>query len=93
MMNIGPGHSARTSKRRGCRCHLAFFSGNEIFWKTRWEPSIDGSNTANRTLVCYKETHANAGLIRDASPMDVDGHWRDPRLASHDAPMGRPRML
>ena len=36
--------------------HLAFFSGNEIFWKTRWETSIDGSNTPYRTLVCYKET-------------------------------------
>ena len=22
--------------------NLAFFSGNEVFWKTRWEPSIDG---------------------------------------------------
>ncbi len=40
--------------------HLAFFSGNEIFWKTRWENSIDGSATPYRTLVCYKETHANA---------------------------------
>jgi hypothetical protein len=35
--------------------HLAFFSGNEIYWKTRYEPSIDGSNTDYRTLVCYKE--------------------------------------
>src|SRR5215470_14542897 len=30
--------------------NLAFFSGNEVFWKTRTEASIDGSNTANRTL-------------------------------------------
>jgi hypothetical protein len=35
--------------------HLAFFSGNEVYWKTRWENSIDGSNTNYRTLVCYKE--------------------------------------
>jgi len=40
--------------------NLAFFSGNEIYWKTRWEPSIDGTSTAYRTLVCYKETLANA---------------------------------
>ena len=36
--------------------NLAFFSGNEVFWKTRWENSIDGTNTPYRTLVCYKET-------------------------------------
>lgn len=35
--------------------HLAFFSGNEIYWKTRYENSADGSNTPDRTLVCYKE--------------------------------------
>lgn len=29
--------------------HLAFFSGNEIYWKTRWD------STNYRTLVCYKE--------------------------------------
>ena len=37
--------------------NLAFMSGNEIFWQTRFEPSIDGSATANRTLVSYKDTH------------------------------------
>jgi len=25
--------------------NMAFFSGNEVYWKTRWENSIDGSNT------------------------------------------------
>ncbi|PTX45345.1 uncharacterized protein DUF4082, partial [Christiangramia gaetbulicola] len=34
---------------------LAFFSGNEVYWKTRWENSIDGNNDSHRTLVCYKE--------------------------------------
>ena len=37
--------------------NLAFLSGNEIFWQTRFEPSIDGSATANRTLVTYKDSH------------------------------------
>ena len=42
--STGPATSARTSKRRAPRaCNLAFFSGNEVFWKTRWETSIDGS--------------------------------------------------
>src|SRR5262249_60728546 len=40
---------------RNAGLHLAFYSGNEIYWKTRYEPSTDGSNTPYRTLVCYKE--------------------------------------
>jgi hypothetical protein len=47
---------------RDAGVNLAFFSGNEMFWKTRWENSIDGTNTPNRTLVCYKETLAFAKL-------------------------------
>jgi hypothetical protein len=58
--------------------HLAFFSGNEVFWKTRWETSVDGSGTAYRTLVCYKETHANA--VIDPSS-EWTGTWRDPRFS------------
>jgi N,N-dimethylformamidase beta subunit-like, C-terminal/Bacterial Ig-like domain/Bacterial Ig domain len=56
---------------------LAFFSGNEVFWKTRWEPSNDGSSTPNRTLVCFKETHANAKIDPQSSVWT--GTWRDPR--------------
>ncbi|HEY6505430.1 MAG TPA: N,N-dimethylformamidase beta subunit family domain-containing protein [Chitinophagaceae bacterium] len=40
---------------RNAGVHIAFFSGNEVYWKTRWENSTDGTNTAYRTLVCYKE--------------------------------------
>ena len=47
---------------RDAGVNLAFFSGGEAFWKTRWEPSIDGSSTAYRTLVSYKETHAGAKI-------------------------------
>src|SRR5262249_27426309 len=37
--------------------NLTFLSGNEIFWQTQFTPSIDGSNTANPTLVTYKDSH------------------------------------
>jgi hypothetical protein len=67
--------------------HLAFFSGNTMFWKTRWENSIDGSETPYRTLVCYKETHANAKI--DPLPNVWTGTWRDPRF-SPPANGGRP---
>ncbi len=77
---------ANVEAARDAGVNLAFFSGNEVFWKTRWEPSIDGSATANRTLVCYKETHANAKI--DPSP-EWTGTWRDPRF-SPPADGGRP---
>jgi hypothetical protein len=66
--------------------NLAFFSGNESFWKTRWEPSIDASNTSYRTLVSYKETYASAKI--DPSPLWT-GTWRDPRF-SPPSDGGRP---
>ncbi len=66
---------------------LCFFSGNEVFWKTRYEPSIDGSATPNRTLTCYKETHAGAKI--DPLPDVWTGTWRDPRF-SPPADGGRP---
>jgi hypothetical protein len=72
---------------RAAGVHLAFFSGNTMFWKTRWENSIDGSETPYRTLVCYKETHANAKI--DPLPNVWTGTWRDPRF-SPPADGGRP---
>jgi hypothetical protein len=76
---------ANVEAARDAGTNLAFFSGNEVFWKTRWDPSIDGSNTPNRTLVCYKETHAGMRL----DPFNPwTGTWRDPRFGPHDG--GRP---
>jgi Domain of unknown function (DUF4082)/Bacterial Ig-like domain/Bacterial Ig domain len=68
---------ANVEAARDAGVSLAFFSGNEVYWKTRWEPSADGTNTANRTLVTYKETWANAKI--DPSP-EWTGTWRDPRF-------------
>jgi hypothetical protein len=62
--------------------NLAFFSGNEVFWKIRHEPSpVDG--TPYRTVVTYKETHSGAkidpqrdvwtGTWRDSSPWNPEG--------------------
>ncbi len=77
---------ANVEAARAAGVNLAFFSGNEIFWKTRWENSIDGSNTDHRTLVCYKETHANAKIDPTST---WTGTWRDPRF-SPPADGGRP---
>lgn len=70
---------ANVEAARDAGVHLAFFSGNEVFWKTRWEPSVDGSGTPYRTLVCYKDTHENA-VIDPAAPIWT-GTWRDPRFS------------
>lgn len=70
---------------RAAGVHLAFFTANEVFWKTRWEPSIDGSNTAMRTLVCYKETKTS-----QVDPTSTwTGTWRDARF-SPPSDGGRP---
>ncbi|MGN9906617.1 DUF4082 domain-containing protein [Phytohabitans sp. LJ34] len=71
---------ANVEAARDAGVNLAFFSGNEVFWKTRWEPSVDGSGTAHRTLVCYKETHANSRIDPQA-PSTWTGTWRDPRFS------------
>ena len=68
---------ANVEAARSAGVNLTFFSGNEVFWKTRWENSIDGSATAYRTLISYKETHANAKI--DPTPTWT-GTWRDPRF-------------
>ncbi|WP_406694367.1 N,N-dimethylformamidase beta subunit family domain-containing protein [Singulisphaera sp. Ch08] len=68
---------ANVEAARAAGVHLAFFSGNEIYWKTRWESSIDSSHTPYRTLVCYKETNEAAKI--DPLPNVWTGTWRDPR--------------
>ena len=78
---------ANVEAARAAGVHIAIFSGNHGFWKTRWESSIDGSGTPYRTLVCYKETHANAKI--DPLPNVWTGTWRDPRF-SPPADGGRP---
>ena len=67
---------ANVEVARGAGVHLAFFSGNEVFWKTRWEASIDGSATPYRTLISYKETRPNSNI--DPSS-EWTGTWRDSR--------------
>jgi hypothetical protein len=71
---------ANVTAARDAGVNMAFFTGNEVFWKTRWEPSIDGSNTPNRTLVTYKETHYDAP-VDPQDPPTWTGTWMDPRFS------------
>src|SRR5262249_10702467 len=85
------GQRSNVEAARDAGVNLAFFSGNEVFWKTRWETSIDGSGTPYRTLVCYKESKNDAPLDPlDSSPTWTwTGTWRDNRF-SPPADGGRP---
>lgn len=69
---------ANVTAARDAGVNLQFLSGNEMYWRTRFEPSsVDGA--AGRTLTCYKETWSNEKI--DPSPQWT-GTWRDPRFAS-----------
>ena len=68
---------------------LAFFAGNEVFWKTRFASSVDGSNTPNRTLITYKMTKLEFNPpdgIPDPSGIWT-GSWMDPAGASSGGDM------
>jgi hypothetical protein len=93
---ISSGHDEYWSSRqranieaaRNAGVHLIFMAGNEVFWKVRWENSLDAAHTPMRTLVCYKETLAGAKL--DPTP-EWTGTWRDNRF-SPPSDGGRPEL-
>jgi hypothetical protein len=69
---------ASVEAARDAGVNLAFFSGNEVFWKTRWENSTaDGTSSPYRTLTTYKDTHLDAAT----DPVAWTGTWRDPRFS------------
>ena len=70
---------ANIEAARDAGVSLAFFSGNEVFWKTRWQSSsADGTSTPNRTLTTYKDTHFDAAT----DPVEWTGTWADPRFSA-----------
>lgn len=78
------GQRAAVEAARAAGVNLAFFSGNEMYWKTRFEGSIDGSGTSYRTLVSYKDTLA--GVKLDPTPNVTTGTWRDLRFTDGARP-------
>ena len=88
------GQRENTEAARDAGVNLAFLSGNEVFWKTRYEPSIDGSQTPYRTLVVYKESHSNQTELAEVQPTQkIDpvadvwtGTWRDGSDANPEGP-------
>ncbi|RFC68498.1 MULTISPECIES: DUF4082 domain-containing protein [Mesorhizobium] len=66
---------ANVENARDSGVNLAFWSGNEVYWKVRWE--TDAAGNAYRTMVSYKETW---GVREDPSNIST-GTWRDPRYS------------
>lgn len=81
--------AVETARTGGVNC--AFFSGNELYWKTRWEADVNGN--ADRILVCYKEGlladgtqgEVTCGTKCDPDPTVWTGLWRTG--AAYDAPL------
>jgi hypothetical protein len=67
--------------------NLMFLSGNEIYWQTRLAPSMDSTADANRTLITYKDTHANAVIDPTGT---ATGTYMDARFASSGGMSGIP---
>ena len=64
---------AKFENARDAGVHLAFFSGNEVYWKVRWEDD-------HRTLVCYKEGNSGENICGgkcDPEETVWTGLWRD----------------
>ncbi|MFJ2617879.1 DUF4082 domain-containing protein [Glutamicibacter sp. NPDC087344] len=71
---------------RDAGVNLQFLTGNEVYWRTRYEKSPTDQNDY-RTLVSYKETWGNNKI----DPADEwTGTWRDPRYASTEDGGGLP---
>lgn len=78
---------ANVEAARDAGVNLQFLSGNEVYWRTRYEASADAGHTPYRTLVTYKEAWAEAKV--DPSP-ESTSTWRDPRYAPKSEGGGLP---
>ncbi|MBV9444627.1 MAG: DUF4082 domain-containing protein [Streptosporangiaceae bacterium] len=64
---------------RDAGVNMAFFSGNFMWWKTRWANSQFG-NEPFRTLITYKES-LDSTVSDPSDPPTWTGAWRDTRFS------------
>jgi methionine-rich copper-binding protein CopC len=69
---------ANVTAARDAGVNLAFFTGNTMWWKTRWGNSQYGSEPY-RTLITYKES-LDTAQSDPADPPTWTGAWRDQRF-------------
>jgi len=68
---------ANVEAARDAGVNLQFWSGNEVYWRTRWGSSYSSDATPYRTLISYKETWAPGSSIDPSNQWT--GTFRDPR--------------
>jgi methionine-rich copper-binding protein CopC len=78
---------ANVTAARNAGVNMAFFTGNEVYWKTRWAP--DAAGEAGRTLITYKES-LDSAITDPDGPSTWTGSWMDPTF-SPPGDGGRPQ--
>jgi hypothetical protein len=78
---------ANVTAARNAGVNMAFFTGNEVYWETRFAQDSAGEN--NRTLITYKET-VDSAMTDPAGPPTWTGAFYDPRF-SPPAAGGQPQ--
>eukprot|EP00948_MAST-09A_sp_MAST-9A-sp1_P000123 g123.t1 len=67
------------------KMHLIFLTGNEMYWKIRWEPSpVD--HEGYRTMVVYKDSQS----LEKLDPVEWTGTWRDARAIRTESEKAEP---
>ena len=69
---------ANVTAARDAGVNLAFWSGNEIYWDIALAPSYDSSQTANRTIVEYKDIWSGSQLDPNGAAGGGAGLFQDP---------------
>jgi methionine-rich copper-binding protein CopC len=69
---------ANVTAARNAGVNMAFFTGNEVYWKTRLAP--DAAGEAGRTLITYKES-LDSAVTDPNGPSTWTGAWWDPRFS------------
>jgi methionine-rich copper-binding protein CopC len=69
---------ANVTAARNAGVNMAFFTGNEVYWKTRLAP--DAAGEAGRTLITYKES-LDSAITDPNGPSTWTGAWWDPRFS------------
>ena len=82
------GARANLTAARNAGVSVALFTGNTMWWKTRWANSQYG-NEAYRTLITYKESLDSVQSDPD-DPPTWTGDWRDPRFTASGDDGGQP---
>ncbi|MBY3059263.1 DUF4082 domain-containing protein, partial [Rhizobium leguminosarum] len=73
---------------RDAGVNLMFWSGNEVYWRTRWGNAYSADGTPYRTLITYKETFSPGASIDPSN--EWTGTFRDPRLSPPAVGGGNP---